>query len=95
MLGFGDQVLREPRRCRDRNGGNYYWQSVYELLEELGYHVSLAHPMRTRIIASARIKTMFVIQGLDAPAGTQLVARCLLPPKEIRDPRELARLHAS
>jgi transposase len=45
----------------------YCWQPVYELLESMGYEVKLAHPMKMRIIAEARIKT----DALDSEALAQ------------------------
>jgi transposase len=35
----------------------YGWEWLAELLEEAGYDLHLAHPLRTRAIASARVKT--------------------------------------
>jgi transposase len=35
----------------------YGWEWLAELLEEAGYDRHLAHPLRTRAIASARVKT--------------------------------------
>jgi hypothetical protein len=36
---------------------SYAWEPVYELLERMGLKVHLAHPMKTRIIADAKLKT--------------------------------------
>jgi len=71
----------------------YCWQPVYELLESMGYEVKLAHPMKTRIIAEAKIKT----DALDSEALAHLLRANLLPtsyvpPKELRELRELVRL---
>jgi len=35
----------------------YGWEWLAELLEEAGYDLHLAHPLRTRAIAAARVKT--------------------------------------
>jgi transposase len=35
----------------------YGWEWLVELLEEAGYEVHLAHPLRTKAIAAARVKT--------------------------------------
>jgi transposase len=71
----------------------YCWQPVYELLESMDHEVKLAHPMRTRIIAEAKIKT----DALDSEALAHLLRANLLPtsyvpPKELRELRDLVRL---
>lgn len=71
----------------------YCWQPVYELLESMGYEVKLAHPMKTRIIAEAKIKT----DATDSEALAHLLRANLLPtsyvpPRELRELRELVRL---
>jgi transposase len=35
----------------------YGWEWLAELLEDAGYQIQLAHPLRTRAIAAARVKT--------------------------------------
>jgi transposase len=35
----------------------YGWEWLAELLEDSGYEIHLAHPLRTRAIAAARVKT--------------------------------------
>jgi transposase len=42
---------------------SYGWEWLAELLEEAGYDLHLAHPLRTRAIAAARVKT----DAIDAP----------------------------
>jgi transposase len=69
------------------------WQPVYELLEGMGHEVKLAHPTKTRIIAEAKIKT----DAKDSEALAHLLRANLLPtsyvpPREIRNLRELVRL---
>lgn len=71
----------------------YCWQPAYDFLESRGYRVKLAHPMKTRIIAEAKIKT----DASDSEALAHLLRADLLPtsyvpPKEIRELRELVRL---
>jgi transposase len=71
----------------------YCWQPVYDFLENFGYEVKLAHPMKTRIIAEAKIKT----DASDSEALAHLLRANLLPvsyvpPKEVRELRELVRL---
>ena len=70
----------------------YGWEWLAELLEEADYELHLAHPQRTKAIASARVKT----DSVDALTLAQLLRADLLPeayiaPRELRDVRELLR----
>jgi transposase len=72
----------------------YFWQPVYELIEQLGHEVVLAHPKETRIIAKRKVKT----DAKDSEALAYLLQlgwlpTAYVPPKEIRGLRELVRLH--
>ena len=53
----------------------YGWEWLAELLEEAGYDLHLAHPFRTRAIASARIKT----DAIDAKTLAHLLRTGFLP----------------
>jgi transposase len=69
---------------------------LYELLEDRPVDLVLAHPLKTKAIASARIKT----DKIDATTLAQLLRGKLLPPaylppRPIRDLRELLRYRAS
>lgn len=71
----------------------YCWQPGYELLEDMRLKVSLAHPLKTRLIADVKIKT-------DAKASEALAQLLMMgwlptsyvPPEDIRRLRELTRL---
>src|SRR3954447_8910325 len=70
----------------------YGWEWLAELLEAAGYDVHLAHPLRTRAIAAARVKT----DAIDARTLAHLLRADLLPeayiaPRELRDLRALLR----
>jgi transposase len=70
----------------------YGWEWLAELLEEGGYELHLAHPLRTRAIAAARVKT----DAVDARTLAHLLRADLLPeayvaPRELRDLRDLLR----
>ncbi len=70
----------------------YGWEALAELLEDAGYEIHLAHPLRTRAIAAARVKT----DAVDAKTLAHLLRADLLPeayvaPRELRDLRELLR----
>jgi transposase len=68
----------------------YGWEWLADLLVEHGYELHLAHPLRTKAIASARVKT----DAVDPRTLAQLLRADLLPeayvaPRELREPREL------
>lgn len=74
--------------------GNWMW--LYELIEERHPTLVLAHPLKTKAIASARIK----IDKIDATTLAQLLRADLvpatyIPSREVRDTRELLRYRAS
>ena len=52
----------------------YGWEWLAELLEEAGYDLHLAHPLRTRAIAAARVKT----DAIDARTLAQLLRSGML-----------------
>jgi transposase len=64
----------------------------YDLLESLGHQVVVAHPLKTRMIADAKIKA----EKLDAKLMAELLRGGLLPtayvpPKELQELRHLVR----
>src|SRR5436190_7285786 len=64
----------------------YGWEWLAELIEDAGYELHLAHPLRTKAIASARVKT----DAVDARTLAQLLRADLLPeayiaPRDLRD----------
>lgn len=68
------------------------WEYIYDMLEEMKYKVKLANPTKTRAIAEARIKT----DSIDADTlcdllRANLIAECYIPPKEIRNMRNIIR----
>jgi transposase len=70
----------------------YGWEWLAELLEDAGYEFHLAHPLRTRAIAAARVKT----DSVDARTLAELLRADLLPeayvaPRPLRDLRDLLR----
>jgi transposase len=72
------------------------WYHLYDLLEALRIPVTLAHPLRTRAIAEAKVKT----DKVDSAILAQLLRGELIPPayipsRPIRDLRELLRYRAA
>lgn len=69
---------------------NWYW--LLELIEAQGVSVKLAHPLRVRLIADAKIKT----DRIDAKILAQLertgfLPEAYIPPPEVREQREWLR----
>ena len=78
--------------CRVALEATFGWEWLAELLEDAGYELHLAHPLRTRAIAAARVKT----DAVDARTLAQLLRADLLPeayiaPRALRDLRTLLR----
>jgi transposase len=78
--------------CRVALEATYGWEWLAELLEDAGYELHLAHPLRTKAIASARVKT----DAVDARTLAHLLRCDLLPeayiaPRELRELRDLLR----
>lgn len=74
----------------------YHWYHLYDLLEELTQEVHLAHPLKVRAIAEARVKT----DKIDATVlahllRTNLLPEAYIPPRPVREQRELFRYRAS
>jgi len=72
------------------------WVWFYELLEELDVTMKLAHPRKVRMIAESTVKT----DTIDALTLAQLertgyLPECYIPPREVRDRRELLRYRVS
>jgi transposase len=64
----------------------YGWEWLADLLEDAGYELHLSHPLRTKAIASARVKN----DAVDARTLAHLLRTGLLPeayiaPRELRD----------
>ena len=89
------ELLGDPGSTHVALEATYGWEWLAELLEDAGFDVHLAHPLRTRAIASARVKT----DAIDARTLAHLLRTGLLPeayiaPPELRDLRELLRHRA-
>src|SRR6266498_4296996 len=70
----------------------YGWEWLADLLEQEGHELHLSHPLRTKAIAAARVKT----DAVDARTLAHLLRTDLLPeayvaPRELRDLRDLLR----
>lgn len=69
---------------------NYYW--LFETLDSLKITVILAHPLKVRAIADARIKSDKIDAGILADLlRSDMIPQSYIPPQEIRYLRELVR----
>jgi transposase len=78
--------------CRVALEATYGWEWLADVLQDAGYELHLAHPLRTKAIASARVKT----DAVDAKTLAHLLRADLLPeayiaPRELRALRDLLR----
>lgn len=72
------------------------WEYLYDSIEEKGYKVCLSHPLKTRAIADARIKTDRIdSETLANLLRADLIPKSYVPSKEIRDLRFIVRHRAS
>jgi transposase len=90
------ELLGDPKSTHVALEATYGWEWLAELLEEAGFDVHLAHPLRTRAIAAARVKT----DAVDARTLAHLLRTGLLPeayiaPPQLRDLRDLLRHRAT
>jgi transposase len=93
-LGGYLRRLRPDTRLAVEATGN--WMYLYELIEDRCPDLVLAHPLKTKAIASARIKT----DKIDATTLAHLLRADLLPaayipPRPVRDTREVLRYRGS
>jgi transposase len=78
--------------CRIALEATFGWEWLADVLQGAGYELHLAHPLRTKAIASARVKT----DAVDAKTLAHLLRANLLPeayiaPRELRELRDLLR----
>lgn len=87
---FQAYLRRVPRDTRIAVEATGNWMWLYELIEARCPDVVLAHPLKTKAIASARIKT----DKIDATTlahllRADLVPAAYIPPRAVRDRREI------
>jgi len=84
LLSIDDRVVMEST--------GPYWLDLYNQLDDLHIAVVLANPLKTKAIASARIKSDKVDARILAHLlRTDLIPECYVPPKEMREIRSLVR----
>jgi len=73
----------------------YCWQPLYDRLEETGHDVRLAHPLKVKAIAQAKIKTDKIDSETLAPLlRADLLPESYVPPRDIRELRDRVRRRA-
>jgi transposase len=71
------------------------WEYIYDGIEDRGFEGVLAHPLKVRAIAEARIKTDKVdAETLAQLLRADLIPRSWVPSRDIRDLRQLVRQRA-
>ncbi|MCW4045523.1 MAG: IS110 family transposase [Candidatus Bathyarchaeota archaeon] len=84
LLTMDDRVVMESTGA--------YWLDLYTELEDMHIPVVLANPLKTKAIASARIKSDKVDARILAHLlRTNLIPECYVPPKEMREIRSMVR----
>jgi transposase len=85
-------LLEGVGECRIALEATYGWEWLADVLQDAGYELHLAHPMRTKAIASARVKTDAVdARTLAQLLRADLLAEAYIAPRELRDLRDLLR----
>ena len=91
--GLAFRLTTEDRVVMESTGS--VWSTLYNNLDERHIPVVLANPLKTRAIASARIKTDKVDARILARLlRSDLVAECYVPPRELREIRAPVRHQA-
>lgn len=89
---FASFVKSLPRPIRLVMEASVNSAYLCECWEELVEEIQLAHPLKTKAIASAKIKTDRIDDGILAHLGmADLVPQAYLPSREVRDLREILR----
>lgn len=93
LTAYVDGLPKRTKIAVEATGNWYYF---YELLEDKSPQVCLAHPLKTRAIAEAKIKTDKIDSTILAHLlRAELLPKAYIPPREIRDIREVLRYRAS
>ena len=93
IKGFSQSLQAGDQLAVEATG---HWMYLYEQLEDSEAEFVLSHPKGTRAIASARLKNDKVDSKMLADLlRTDLLPRAYIPPREIRDLREVLRLRAA
>ncbi len=84
------RTVPRPARIAIEATGTWWW--LVDLLQDLGHDVALSHPKQTRAIAAARLKNDRVdAERLALLLRANLLPTVWIPPRDLRDARELLR----
>lgn len=90
-----DEFMGEIDRATVVMEAGYCWQPIYDRLEGKGHDVRLAHPLKTKAIAEAKVKTDKIDSEVLAHLlRADLVPESWVPPRDIRELRELVKRRA-
>ena len=93
LINYVERLPKGSKVALEATGNWYYF---YELVEDSGVDIYLAHPKKTRAIAEARIKTDRIDSMILAHLlRADLLPTSYIPPRDIRDRREGLRYRAS
>jgi transposase len=92
LRGYLTRLKPDARIAVEATGN---WMYLYELIEERCPDLVLAHPQKTKAIASARIKTDKIDSTILAHLlRTNLLPQAYIPARQVRDSREVLRYRA-
>ena len=90
ILDLSSTLSMDDRVVMESTGS--YWMNIYDKLEDAHIPVVLAHPLKTKAIASARIKSDSVDARILAHLlRADLIPESYVPSKEMREMRSLVR----
>lgn len=90
--GVREALGRYRRPMKAVVEASYSWAPMYDWLEEIAQEVVLAHPLKVRAIADARIKTDAIdSRTLAHLLRADLIPEAYAPPREIRAVRRVLR----
>lgn len=82
-IGEDAKIVMESCSC---------WQYIYDYLDEMGYDIKLAHPLKVKAIASAKIKTDTIDAKMLADLlRADLIPESYVPPNWVRKERNVVR----
>jgi transposase len=95
IRSFAERVMKEHPGCDYRaivESTANYWIRVHDTLEEMGVNTLVAHPMKTKMIAEARLKNDRIDSGILADLlRSDFVCEAYVPDREHREFRQLTR----
>lgn len=73
-----------------------FYEPIYDWIDDRGHNVTLAHPLKVKAIASAKIKTDIIdARTLAQLKRVNLLPESYVPPKHVREVRGIVRHRAS